>query len=42
MINIIKTDSANTDFCDLVVLLDQYLEIIDREEHAFYNQFNSV
>jgi putative acetyltransferase len=42
MINIIKTDSTNPDFRELVVRLDQYLKIIDGEEHAFYNQFNSV
>jgi putative acetyltransferase len=42
MIDIIKTDSTNPDFCGLVLLLDQYLEKIDGEEHAFYNQFNSV
>jgi putative acetyltransferase len=42
MIDIIKTDSTNQDFFELVLLLDQYLEKIDGEEHAFYNQFNSV
>jgi putative acetyltransferase len=40
MINIIKTDSDNPDFIGLVVLLDQYLAIIDGEEHAFYAQLN--
>jgi GNAT superfamily N-acetyltransferase len=42
MIDIIKTDSSNPDFIELVVLLDQYLAIIDGEEHAFYAQFNTI
>ena len=42
MINIVRTDSTNTDFGDLVFLLDNYLKIQDGEEHTFYRQFNQI
>ena len=42
MIEIIRTNSDNTDFCELVSLLDEYLKIRDGEEHAFYAQFNNI
>jgi GNAT superfamily N-acetyltransferase len=35
-----RTDSANTDFLNLVALLDKELAIRDGDEHAFYAQFN--
>lgn len=37
-----RTDSSNTDFQDLVKLLDQDLAVRDGDEHAFYHQFNSI
>ncbi len=37
-----RTDSASTDFQNLVSLLDQELAIIDGDEHAFYSQFNKI
>ena len=37
-----RTDSDNTDFQDLVALLDEDLAIRDGAEHAFYNQFNKI
>lgn len=42
MIKIIKTDSRNSDFIELVRQLDAYLATTDGEEHAFYDQFNKI
>ena len=42
MVAIVKTDSTNVDFINLVKKLDEDLAIRDGEEHAFYNQFNSI
>lgn len=42
MINLIRTNSGNKDFIELVALLDIYLAEKDGEEHAFYNQFNKL
>ena len=36
MVNCIRTTSDNTDFKDLVVLLDADLRVRDGEEHTFY------
>ena len=41
-IKLIRTDSSNQDFIDLVELLDADLAIRDGEDHSFYNQFNSI
>lgn len=35
-----RTTSDDKDFRSLVNLLDNYLAVIDGEEHDFYNQFN--
>ena len=40
--NIIRTDSTNADFIFLVKELDDFLAILDGEEHAFYNQLNKI
>ncbi len=40
--NIIRTNSENKDFIQLVEALDAYLKMTDGDEHAFYNQFNSI
>ncbi len=42
MINLIRTNSGNKDFIELVTVLDIYLAEKDGEEHAFYNQFNKI
>ena len=42
MINLIRTNSDNSDFRELVALLDQDLQIRDGDEHSFYAQFNKV
>jgi len=42
MINLIRTDSSNKDFIDLVYLLDKELKIRDGEEHSFYAQYNKI
>ena len=39
---IVRTQSNHPDFQELVKQLDAYLAIQDGEEHAFYNQFNSI
>jgi putative acetyltransferase len=41
-IQIVKTDSSNADFQQLVNLLDADLAIRDGDEHAFYHQFNLI
>ena len=42
MINLIRTDSKNNDFINLVALLDTDLKIRDGADHDFYNQFNKI
>ncbi|WP_339710093.1 GNAT family N-acetyltransferase [uncultured Kriegella sp.] len=42
MVSIERTNSKNQDFKKLVVLLDAYLRITDGDEHAFYNQYNTI
>jgi len=37
-----RTDSANIDFQNLVVLLDKDLQIRDGDQHSFYDQFNKI
>ncbi|WP_171032333.1 GNAT family N-acetyltransferase [Polaribacter aestuariivivens] len=39
---IIRTNSENKDFINLVKELDAYLKITDGDEHDFYNQFNNI
>jgi GNAT superfamily N-acetyltransferase len=39
---LIRTNSENKDFIDLVKALDAYLAIIDGDDHAFYHQFNKT
>jgi putative acetyltransferase len=42
MIKIVRTDSSNADFIELVKLLDADLAIRDGADHSFYAQFNKV
>jgi putative acetyltransferase len=42
MVSIVRTDSENQDFIELVKYLDDYLAELDGEEHAFYNQLNKI
>ncbi|MCD2260850.1 GNAT family N-acetyltransferase [Psychroserpens luteolus] len=42
MIKIIRTDSKNEDFSNLIKELDAYLKVTDGNEHEFYNQFNGI
>lgn len=42
MITLKRTDSNNQDFVEMVKQLDSELAIRDGEDHAFYNQFNSI
>lgn len=39
---IIRTNSENIDFINLIVELDAYLKITDEDEHDFYNQYNNI
>lgn len=39
---IVRTNSENQDFINLLVDLDAYLKVTDQEEHDFYNQYNKV
>lgn len=41
-INLLRTDSDNADFRELVELLDADLRIRDGAEHSFYAQFNKI
>ncbi|NNC70241.1 MAG: GNAT family N-acetyltransferase [Flavobacteriaceae bacterium] len=40
--HILRTDSSHQDFIDLVGLLDADLAVRDGDDHAFYDQFNSI
>ena len=42
MIKIVRTNSKNQDFVDLVEQLDAYLKICDGPDHSFYDQFNKI
>ena len=42
MINLVRTNSENSDFRELVRLLDEDLQIRDGDEHSFYAQFNKI
>lgn len=42
MTNLVRTNSDNSDFRELVALLDAELQIRDGDEHSFYAQFNKV
>jgi GNAT superfamily N-acetyltransferase len=42
MVQLIKTNSTNEDFIQLVRLLDAELAIKDGEDHDFYHQFNGI
>ena len=42
MVKLVRTDSTNTDFIELVNQLNSYLQFMDGDEHAFYNQYNGI
>jgi GNAT superfamily N-acetyltransferase len=42
MIKILRTDSSNQHFINLVKLLDKELQIRDGAEHTFYAQYNKT
>ena len=39
---LIRTDSDNKDFQDLVRALDMYLKTVDGDDHSFYAQYNKI
>ena len=42
MVEIVRTNSDNKDFINLVALLDAYLKIADGDDHDFYKQYNNI
>jgi putative acetyltransferase len=42
MIRLIRTNSQNLHFQDLVRALDEELRILDGKDHGFYGQFNKI
>ncbi|WP_289044973.1 GNAT family N-acetyltransferase [uncultured Olleya sp.] len=42
MLELIKTNSDNSDFKSLIIQLDDFLKITDGEDHDFYNQYNGL
>jgi putative acetyltransferase len=42
MLRIIRTNSDNQDFIELVKLLDAELAVRDGEDHPFYEQYNKI
>ncbi len=42
MIELVRTDSTNKDFINLVSLLDIELAVRDGDDHEFYHQFNAI
>ena len=42
MIKLVRTNSENIDFINLVKDLDAFLKITDGDEHEFYNQYNAI
>ena len=42
MTKVIRTDSDNQDFIELVKLLDAELAVRDGKDHSFYAQFNKI
>ena len=42
MLKLIRTNSENKDFINLIKKLDAYLKVTDGDDHDFYNQFNGI
>ncbi len=42
MIKIVRTNSSNEDFVTLVDQLNNYLKVVDGDDHEFYHQFNGL
>ncbi|WP_210462514.1 GNAT family N-acetyltransferase [Rufibacter roseolus] len=42
MIELVRTDSTNPDFVELVSLLDADLHVRDGDDHSFFAQFNKI
>ncbi len=42
MLQLIRTNSENSDFINLIKKLDAYLKITDGDDHDFYDQFNGI
>lgn len=42
MIKLIRTDSKNKDCIELVDHLNDYLKVVDGDDHDFYHQYNGI
>ncbi|MDD7884992.1 GNAT family N-acetyltransferase [Flavivirga sp. 57AJ16] len=42
MIKLVRTSSDNNDFVNLVTLLNNYLKVVDGDDHEFYDQYNNI
>ena len=42
IVKLLRTNSENQDFIQLVKMLDEYLAFMDGDDHAFYHQFNKI
>ena len=42
MVRLVRTNSKNKNFIELIKSLDQELKIRDGDNHSFYNQFNKL
>lgn len=42
MVTIVRTNSENKDFIELVKSLDAFLTIADGDDHDFYDQYNNI
>ena len=42
MLELVRTDSGNQDFAELVFLLDAELHVRDGDDHSFFAQFNKI
>ena len=41
-VRVTRTTADNPDFHTLVGFLDEYLRVVDGDEHTFYNQYNQI
>ncbi len=42
MVKLVRTNSEDNDFVNLVNSLNDYLKIVDGDDHDFYNQYNNI
>ncbi len=42
MVKLVRTNSEDNNFVNLVNSLNDYLKIVDGDDHDFYNQYNNI